>query len=33
MHIKALLLTAAGVSEGNLLVWEAVEPSRSSVVY
>lgn len=33
MHIKALLLTAAGVSEGNLLVWEAVEPSRSSMVY
>lgn len=31
--IKVLPIVAAGVYEGNLLVWEAVEPSRSSIVY
>ncbi len=33
MRAKILPFTAAGVYEGNLLAWEAVEPSRSSTVY
>lgn len=33
MQSKVLPFTAAGVYEGNLLAWEAVEPSRSSIAY